>query len=239
MLMSSMCSSFDPSKSRGFGQAPQGTECIGHVFDRPGSTKCSTADIQPKCPSRIDWNGVNMSMNSCWYFKHSSGITIDLRQSVVLFFWGAGIDDFLFVLMFSTTLGCDWSSWDRFCGALEQAKSDISFLRCLVTFFQMQLYCGDAGGQNNDWAVMLSLKAPSAARHPWSTRTESESKYGKPLDLAVAINSVTDMGSSGYCSATRNLFECLIFDLWLPFDLRGFLIFASCEICFVKTALAR
>lgn len=63
-------------------------------------------------------NGVSMTINSFLYLEYSSEMRIDLRQSVWSPLWEVDGGDSFSVLMVSTTLGIDWSSWDYFCSVL-------------------------------------------------------------------------------------------------------------------------
>lgn len=68
MFMTNMFSSLNFSKSRAFGPARYGTDRMRHNVANSRLTRCVTFETQIRCPSHIDWNAVDMSINASKYF---------------------------------------------------------------------------------------------------------------------------------------------------------------------------
>lgn len=137
----SLFSISDLSKSRVFGPARNSTECNGRITADSRSTRCLTVKTWPTCPSNVDWNGVNMSINLSLYFEYTLGMTIDLLHSVSSIFWDVGGGDSVSALSVRKTLGSDCSSWNNNCGALEPTVVEISSFSCPSTLCLLKGCC--------------------------------------------------------------------------------------------------
>lgn len=120
----------DLSKPRTSGPSWYSTECKCRIVGYLRLTRYLTVEIRPRCPSDIDWNGVNMSVNCSLYFKYSSWMTIDLRQSDLPSTWEDVGHNSSSVLTIPMMLGPDCSSWDVFHGYSALATVYISSFRC-------------------------------------------------------------------------------------------------------------
>lgn len=81
-FIESMLWTSSSSKCFAFGPAWYETEYVGLVSGGFNSTLRMAVFMWPKCPFHSDLNGSGMQMKSSWYATYSSGILMELRQSL-------------------------------------------------------------------------------------------------------------------------------------------------------------